>query len=676
MRIRLNTFQLIIFCSLLFGFNQFVLAQKDSLRISNMPTGISDSLTGKDSTNIGLVKNSFLFKIKNKNNDKIISAFGLSKKQIDKSDYKYFGNILSQLPFSFLNDLGYLGAPSEPNIYSFGFGNISVLADDNSIFNRWNNSSDLNWVQTEEISYLKIEPLNRGFLFGFINNLSTINIISNDSIKSKPISRIRYYQAPNNERFLDAMFSARVLPRLALSFRISSSSVESNYTNTEFGSWKVNVKGIYKLSDSLFAKVTYSHLKLNTALNGGIDVNTLLMSSSSPESEIFNTQAPVVYNTMKNVTSSNNFSARIYGSFIPFGNTNIRIAYNQNSDIFRNDYDSTSIKNSNDYNTFATTIKQDLIFSNLTSTISVGYEEIDYDLESILYNEKQTNYYALLISDYNFLNGLVRPAIFGKYSDYNSQSNSGYGIDLTIRLSKEIKLFLGFSNFDKPFSIIESYYLSKNIQQNYSTNFASLEYGSGLMNTSISYFNTESTNSPMPVFNSSDLTKSTTGIIYTTTDKIETRGININSKIELWNILATANFNNYWQSENSLAPKAVNYNLTAGLYYVDTLYNSNLDLKTGFTFHLFDNLEYRVYDFQKMRSSGYYLDNNSFHAFDFYATNNDPYSIDFLLAGRIQDAATFYFIFENILGNKYYVVPYYPMPEGRIRFGISWDFID
>jgi hypothetical protein len=28
---------------------------------------------------------------------------------------------------------------------------------------------------------------------------------------------------------------------------------------------------------------------------------------------------------------------------------------------------------------------------------------------------------------------------------------------------------------------------------------------------------------------------------------------------------------------------------------------------------------------------------------------NDKYRLDFYLAGRIQDAATFYFIFENIL---------------------------
>jgi hypothetical protein len=136
------------------------------------------------------------------------------------------------------------------------------------------------------------------------------------------------------------------------------------------------------------------------------------------------------------------------------------------------------------------------------------------------------------------------------------------------------------------------------------------------------------------------------------------------------------NFNYYWLSENPISVNNTNFNLTAGIYYVDTLFNSNLDLKTGFTFYLYDDPSYIAYDFQRMRSTSFYLDNNSLKQFDNYQLSNDKYRLDFILSGRIQDAATFYLVYENILGSNYYIVPYYPMPEGGLKIGISWDFLD
>jgi hypothetical protein len=70
------------------------------------------------------------------------------------------------------------------------------------------------------------------------------------------------------------------------------------------------------------------------------------------------------------------------------------------------------------------------------------------------------------------------------------------------------------------------------------------------------------------------------------------------------------------------------------------------------------------------------IENDAVNRLNLFDVNNDKFRLDFYLAGRIQDAATFYLIYENILSNKYFVVPYFPMPEGGIRIGLSWDFID
>jgi len=50
--------------------------------------------------------------------------------------------------------------------------------------------------------------------------------------------------------------------------------------------------------------------------------------------------------------------------------------------------------------------------------------------------------------------------------------------------------------------------------------------------------------------------------------------------------------------------------------------------------------------------------------------------LDFTLAGEIRGAAIFYFIWENLLGNQYYITPYYPMPERNIRFGLAWELFN
>jgi outer membrane cobalamin receptor len=55
---------------------------------------------------------------------------------------------------------------------------------------------------------------------------------------------------------------------------------------------------------------------------------------------------------------------------------------------------------------------------------------------------------------------------------------------------------------------------------------------------------------------------------------------------------------------------------------------------------------------------------------------NPSSRIDFTLAGEIQKSAIAYFAWENLLGENYYIVPYYPMPGRSIRFGIAWEIFN
>jgi len=79
------------------------------------------------------------------------------------------------------------------------------------------------------------------------------------------------------------------------------------------------------------------------------------------------------------------------------------------------------------------------------------------------------------------------------------------------------------------------------------------------------------------------------------------------------------------------------------------LFNQDLDLKTGFVLNYYD-----------------------FESKDFKSASQ----LDFTIAGTIRKVAIVYFSWENLLNEKYFIVPYYPMRERGIRFGIAWELFN
>ena len=92
-------------------------------------------------------------------------------------------------------------------------------------------------------------------------------------------------------------------------------------------------------------------------------------------------------------------------------------------------------------------------------------------------------------------------------------------------------------------------------------------------------------------------------------------------------------------------------NFTGGLYYKNILFSNNLNLKTGL-----------IYSFMGKRNSS-------------IGEVNSNWKLDFT-AGEIQKVAMIYFTWENLFNNEYYIVPYYPMYQRGIRFGIAWELFN
>ena len=151
----------------------------------------------------------------------------INKRTFLFDNYRYTGDLLRSFSFNFIKDLGFVGYPHESFIYGVGNNAISYMQDGVLMNNRYTNSLDLNFVQSEDIDSIEIVPSPRGFLYGPYNNPVTVNFITRDFISSKPYSRIKYYEGPDGEGMIDGKFSAKLANRWNLSFQLTNRSKDS-----------------------------------------------------------------------------------------------------------------------------------------------------------------------------------------------------------------------------------------------------------------------------------------------------------------------------------------------------------------------------------------------------------------------------------------------------------------
>jgi hypothetical protein len=145
--------------------------------------------------------------------------------------------------------------------------------------------------------------------------------------------------------------------------------------------------------------------------------------------------------------------------------------------------------------------------------------------------------------------------------------------------------------------------------------------------------------------------------------------------MKAWKIIMNTNSSFYFSSQDRKDYKLPNYSVYGGIYYIDTLFNKNLKLKTGLNYSSIGKRNFVAIDFEKNISSAYTL--NPFAFSDIINPDaNSTIQFDFYFAGKIQDKATIYLVYENIFNSKYFIVPYYPKQSRGLRLGVTWEFLD
>jgi len=578
----------------------------------------------------------------------------INKRTFLFDQYRYTGDLLRSFSLNFVKDYGFIGYPNETFIYGVGNSGISYLQDGVFWNNRYTNSLDLNLIQSEDIDSIEIVPSPRGFLYGPYNNPITVNFITRDFISPQPYSRIRYYEGPDGEAMIDGKFSAMLAKRWNYSFQLTNRSKDETYQNTDLSIWQFNTKLKYFLSNSINLQAYYYFVDKQQGLNGGVDYDSLSRSSDDPNADLYDPIiAPVFSPNQKLDVLQHNVGLRTLAK--PFENSQLDLSvyYRYGLDELRDFQDSIDINRDVVEKVLGTNLDYFQRISSVSVKLFSSYESNKYqDKSQNIFNgittyENNENLdvdifniggiFSFYLFDDNF-----KASAFYKYNSLatggSNSSRSGKGIDLNYRLFNKLKFYLGISGYE-----------------NYNAQDAGSFEAGALFNyykllIDFKYFDTDYNLFEPEIFYG----PRTLEVIPTT--KVKGLGLVLNYKF--WLLLMETNTSYYFNHSRSIPE----LQFIGGLYVSDLFFDSNLDLKAGFKFYYIGEIS----------STDYFIGQNGFTNTSVQPTNK----LDFNLAGEIQKVAIFYFQWENLFGNEYYITPYYPMPVRNIKFGLAWELFN
>lgn len=621
----------------------------------------NDTTINSDTTYIAPNDSLFILKISELDEN----SFSISREKIIKSNYRFAGDLLNDFPLSFQRDYGFVGYPNEILLYGIGSPFVNWMSDGISLNDRFNNSYNLNLIQTEDIDSIEVVPLTRGFLYGSYMYPVTVNFITRDFIPKQPYSRIRYIQGPNREASVDANFHALVSKKFLFSFDITNRIKDSTFRNTEFSIWQIKTRLKYFLSDEINLIASYNYNDYKIGFNGGIDIDSIESLTTDINSILYDEfLAPVNLPDDKIKTLQHFPRLSLLTNFFTWLKSDVNVFYRfsrvNRKDIF---FDLTEEK------VLGFSFNNKVFLKNFEFKLFVDYENQrqsarirdDIIILPIFDTYVLSNTFNVLsfggILTSKLLQDKMNISLFYKYSDLKKNfgreifysgtditissfgystnpTNSGMGFDLSFRFNDNLKFYAGGSFFDE-------YSIS-------STNKEPLLFQSGLsfsndfLNTDLYYVYNE-----YLVHSSANYHKQA--------DRVNGLALSLKTK---FNFILLESQNTFYDSPSGSELYFVpDFSSRTGLYYNDILFDNNLDLKAGFIFTYFGKQNFSSVETRIIKVPS-------------------VSRLDFSLAGEVRKAAIVYFIIENIFDKKYYLTPYYPMPERNFRFGIAWEFLN
>lgn len=595
------------------------------------------------------------------------NSFKISLESLKGNPYRFAGNQFEFIPFSFLK----YNIPGQPSSLSIAGNNeIGYLDNGISLNNFFNNSFNLNEIQTEIIDSVFVSRLYDGFLYTD-NNQIAINFDTRRTYSQRPYTKLRFTQAPAEDAYVDFIFNAFLSKRLSLHFELAHSHADSVYSNDYSSYWLGTVRANYILTNFINITGSYRNNKGEFAQNGGMidsaGVNIFNETESVPNFK---------KRYQKSITSYFDLGANL--RFDEKHIWEIKTYYYETENQYR-DNEYSGDKNIRLFNNYVT--KKNGLYFNIPLSVNFMLLQLNGKYEYIkIRNEINEKTYS---SGYNYFTfsprlffklGNFNLSGFAKYSLLNTKSYLGFGGDLNITLLKSFKIFGGISFFEKPLNPAEMFIDNSSLPVEYYTVQGGIQFMDDQLNGELSVFFSRISNQLFAYGEVSRGIKKyyTKGLIRENSEKSGVSAV-VNFKIRRFEI----NSNLVYQYSNSIYKYTPSYNLNLAIYYRDTLFNKALDLKAGIKVEFWGKIPYYAIDNQLNNYLQYYQNPNSN---EFSRINNNGgknfFKLDIISASKIKRNAQVYISLENLLGLEYEKEPFYPGRGRSLIVGINWEFFD
>lgn len=620
------------------------------------------------------------------------SYFSISKKELNYEDYRSFGDLSNYLPGGFYENPGLLGHTGEVYFNGLGYQEITAAMDGNNVNNRFTNTLNFNHFDYENIKSLEIPSITKGFIYNIEGNPVYLNFVNEDTLRSEPFTRVRYLQGPDDEGLVNGHFARVITGRLSGGFSFSNVQSGKRYDNSDAGGWNATAKLKYVYSNNLNLFASYNYYNTKSELNGGIDIDKIgeLYQPQDYEEVIFNPRAAEVVFPYQSISTryakyeGERYHFRSIARFLGLFYTQLDVDYSYNKIKFRQNERNLSADipgkvEDNGDKSYSVTLRQ-----KLTTNI------VKLDLLASYRNETiESEEYPNVVSDNYFLSAdalfepfeFVNVNLFAKLGRYRKTNINGSGLMATISPITNLKISASTSYSEQAQPYIVGLYFDKPVRN--LINEIAVSFKTETVQMRLSGYMLNKDNYYVPYSNGFiDTTSfhSLTG--YRGVDFFQT-GVNLYSRVR-WNFIEIFLNPSYNFTEleadlmgGSPTEKFDNFlpelTFTGAIYYRNTHFNNNLNIKTGFNFRYNSAQLYSLYDYRyNERIYHYTSGHNEFLTLYNETPINSGLNIDFVVIAELQRAAIVYFAFENILDENHYVLPYYPMYPRGFRIGFNW----
>lgn len=580
-------------------------------------------------------------------------------------DARSLTDVLATQPGFIIRDQQSIGQYSAPTIRGIDWRSTAVLMNGRTLADPATGYFDPQHTPEGTIENVEVVTGPRAFLYGLNSTGGAVNVVTRNYNSNRAYTRLRYAQSGYEYTTTDGTFSQNVSRRVNITAGFQHQGTDGRFDNSVYDWWDFRGKIRYGVNEHLAAVISENFTSTYTDLNGGVNLDKSYYALDPNQATVVNTDS------YEKITR-HDVDAALAGSFFDdtTATSTLQIYYSSNLREYRDEENRSSpngIFVQEDHRSSWMGGRFSQFLTVLSQRLNLGGEvELRQVEGSPTIGRHRRVLAAAWLKDEWTWEDRLDLAAYGRIDHFEGRTRQSLGGDAALRLTEVFSLTGGVSLSHRLPNFTEEYWSDSTVSR---TGTIEPERHTLVQAGVRAGFNSDATaaftlthrvidhpilaeyNGAGPVF---PLVQFTNGSRQTLTTA------DIAFSVRHWILL--------WEGTGTFFIRKLNDEdlprvwLTGGVYWRDTLFHSNLDIKAGFR--------------------GWYRSEHRGMIFNpqvgVYVPNPGPKlgqaaTVDFVLVAHIGDAFI-HLVWENLPGIYYYASPYYPGLDRELRLDLAWDF--